>query len=85
MAKITIYTTDYCPYCSRAKSLLQTKNLPFEEINLEHKPEELLALKNRTGWRTVPQIFIDDTLIGGYTELRELDKSGELAKLLGKV
>ncbi len=81
MAKITVYTKDYCPYCNRAKDLLKRKNLPYEEINLETNPEEMLALKNRTGWRTMPQIFIDDTLVGGYQELAELDRQGGLEKL----
>lgn len=69
MPKITIYTTDNCPYCIRAKQLLNARGLAFEEINLEGRPEEIASLKARTGWRTVPQIFYDDVLIGGYTEL----------------
>jgi len=83
MPNIKIYTTDYCSYCMRAKELLKRKAIPFEEINLEHQPEELVKLKQRTGWRTVPQIFINDRLIGGYQELAALDRSGELDQLLG--
>ena len=84
MPQVIVYTTEYCPYCIRAKSLLKSNKIDFEEINLEDKPEELLALKDRTGWRTVPQIFFDDKLIGGYTELKALDANGELAKIFGE-
>lgn len=71
--KVTVYTTSFCPYCVRAKQLLTSKGIPFEEINLGDKPDELNALKKRTGWRTVPQIFIGDELIGGFSELAELE------------
>lgn len=83
-AKVTIYTTQFCPYCVRAKNLLNQKGVPFTEVNLEGKPEELAALKERTKWRTVPQIFINDKLIGGFTELLALENSKELDKLLGE-
>lgn len=82
MKKVTVYTTSYCPYCVRAKQLLTGKGIPFEEINLEDKPEELTALKKRTGWKTVPQIFFGEELIGGFTELAQLNSSGELQKKL---
>ena len=75
MPKITLYTTNYCPYCHSAKALLSEKGLSFTEIDLTDKPDELLALKERTGWRTVPQIFFDDKLIGGFSELSQLDLS----------
>lgn len=78
MAKVTVYTTEFCPYCRSAKALLKGKNIPFEEVNLENKPDELQALKARTGWRTVPQIFIGDELVGGFTELQALDRAGTL-------
>lgn len=78
MKQVKVYTTDYCPYCMRAKKLLSSKNIPFEEINLEGKHDELMALKDKTGMRTVPQIFIGEELIGGYTELAALEESGEL-------
>ncbi|MGE3974192.1 MAG: glutaredoxin 3 [Bdellovibrionales bacterium] len=84
MAKVVIYSKNYCPFCVKAKNLLQKKNVPFEEINLEDKPAELQALKDRTGLRTVPQIFINDELIGGFSELSALDSTGELDPLLAK-
>ncbi len=83
MAKVVVYTTGYCPYCVRAKDLLKRKGTAFEEINLDGKAQELENLKKRTGLRTVPQIFINDQLIGGYSELSALDAKGELDKLLG--
>jgi glutaredoxin 3 len=58
--------------------LLNAKGLTFEEINLEHSEDERNKLKERTGWRTFPQIFIDDKLIGGFQELVTLDAQGEL-------
>lgn len=82
MKAVKVYTTDYCPYCLRAKKLLTSKNVPFEEINLDGKWDELKALKSKTGLQTVPQIFIDGELIGGYTELAALDETGELDQRL---
>ena len=82
MGKIQIYTKASCPYCIRAKQLLEGKGLPFEEINLEGKDEELQALRKRTNYFTVPQIFIGEKMIGGYTELAGLNASGELDKMV---
>jgi len=65
----------------RAKALLESKGIPFEEVDLTDKPDELIALKNKTGWRTVPQIFIDDQMIGGFTELAALEGEGKLDNL----
>jgi glutaredoxin 3 len=82
MADVKVYTTNFCPYCVAAKRLLKQKGVEFEELNLSDDPAELAALKNRTGMRTVPQIFIKDRLIGGFDDLSQLDQSGELDKLL---
>jgi glutaredoxin 3 len=82
MSKVTVYTTSHCPYCVRAKEFLKRKGVAFEEINLEDDPEELNKLKNRTGLRTVPQIFIGEKLIGGFTDMQSLDQKGELDPLL---
>ena len=81
MAKVIVYTKTFCPYCVRAKSLLDNKGAEYEEILLETR-EEFADLKNKTGMMTVPQIFIDDQLIGGFTELAELDAKGGLDPLL---
>ena len=84
MAKVVVYTTTLCPYCIRAKNLLRQKGVPFTEIDLEQKPEELAGLKNKTGMRTVPQIFIDDELIGGFSELQALDQARQLDQKLSR-
>jgi len=80
---IRMYSTLVCPYCIRAKLLLRQRGLPFEEIDVTGDREARAALVHATGRRTVPQIFIDDRPIGGFAELRELDRSGELARLTG--
>ena len=82
MAKVIVYTTSYCPYCIRAKALLSAKGVPFEEIDLTNEDEMRMDLVKRTGRRTVPQIFIDDTSIGGYEELQALEDQGELEPML---
>jgi glutaredoxin 3 len=85
MADVQVYTTDYCPYCTRAKSLLQRRGIPFEEINVEGDHEKRAWLVKTTGRRTVPQIFIKGESIGGSDELHALDRSGELQKKLASV
>lgn len=77
-----IYTKDHCPYCSRAKSLLDEKGAAYSEIDLEHDPAGFAELKARTGMMTVPQIFINDQLIGGYQELRQLEREQKLDAIL---
>jgi glutaredoxin 3 len=74
---ITLYTTPDCPYCVAAKRLLKQKNLPFEEVDVS-EDKDFDALVEKTGWKTVPQIFIDDKMIGGFRELTELDSEGKL-------
>ncbi|MAV92466.1 MAG: glutaredoxin 3 [Bdellovibrionaceae bacterium] len=81
MARVKVYTTSYCPYCVRAKQLLSSKGIDFEEVNMDGKTDELKALKEKTGLQTVPQIFIDDELVGGFTELAAKDSRGELQGL----
>lgn len=78
MKKIEIYTWGYCPYCVRAKNLLTEKGLEFTEIPLDGKDDELMALRERTGQRTVPQIFINDIFVGGFSELSVLNAAGSL-------
>lgn len=82
MAKVVIYSKTYCPYCDRAKALFKNKNVSFEEIMVDDKPEVYAQLKQQTGMMTVPQIFINDELVGGYTDLVALDKEGKLDPLL---
>jgi glutaredoxin 3 len=84
MPSVKLYTWGACPFCIRAKALLSGKGIPFEEINLDGKDKELQELRNRTGQRTVPQIFIGDKLIGGFTDLAALDSNGELDRMVGR-
>ncbi len=82
MAKVLIYTKSHCPFCVRAKNLLSQKGVPFEEVYLDDKPEEYATLKKRTGMMTVPQIFINDQLVGGYTDLAALENEAKLDDML---
>lgn len=79
---IKLYVTSHCPFCIRAKQFLQTKHLSFELIDLTNSPQELKALKETTHWRTVPQIFVGKTFIGGYTDMVKLDEEGKLSPLI---
>ncbi|WP_394825172.1 glutaredoxin 3 [Pendulispora albinea] len=81
-APVQIYTTDHCGYCVRAKMLLTKRNIAFDEIDVSTDDEKRAWLVKATGQRTVPQIFIHGTPIGGASELHELDRSGELARRL---
>lgn len=82
--KIEIYTRDICPYCTMAKRLLQSKGQSWEEINLNEQPERAEEMLERSGGRTtVPEIFIDGKLIGGYDNLAALEQAGELNGILG--
>ena len=82
MAKVKIYTKTTCPACTLAKQVLTKKQVEFEEIVLDDKPEELAELQAKTSMRTVPQIFINDHLIGGCSDMMELDKKNQLDLLL---
>jgi glutaredoxin 3 len=81
-AEVTVYTTRICGYCVLAKRLLAARNVPFREIDVTGDREKRVWLVEATGQRTVPQIFIAGTSIGGYRELAALDRSGELAARL---
>lgn len=83
MAKIEIYTTKVCPYCVKAKRLLDAKDVDYTEIDVTTDDEARMALVEKSGGRrTVPQIFINDKPIGGSDDLHALEDSGELDKLL---
>ena len=82
MSDVQVYTTDYCPYCDRAKALLAKRGIAYEEIDVTHEPEKRAWLVQTTGRRTVPQIFINDAPIGGFDELRTLEDEGALDRLL---
>lgn len=85
MAKVLMYCTAVCPYCVRAEQLLQRKGVrEIEKIRVDLLPELRVAMMEKTGRRTVPQIFIGDEHVGGYDDLASLDHAGELEKLLAK-
>lgn len=84
MANLTLYTTSICPYCVRAKNLFGKLGLPFDEVNLEGKPELRHELSERYKWRTVPMIVAGDRFLGGYDDVSELHAKGELLPLLAQ-
>jgi len=81
MTRIRMYSTTWCGYCIRAKALLDRRGLEYEEILMDDDPAFRQKLLEMTGRWTVPQIFIDDVPIGGYTELWSLDRDGRLDEL----
>lgn len=81
-AKITMYTRSWCGYCAAARKLLDGKQAEYENIDVESDRNQLQAMIDKSGGRTVPQIFINDDCIGGYTELATLERDGQLDALL---
>lgn len=82
MKPVKVYTTSWCPYCVQAKKLLTDRQIPYEEIDCEGDDTLRDWLVKTTGRRTVPQIFIGEEPIGGFTDLAALDKKGELRRKL---
>ena len=82
MPTIEMYTTGMCPYCVRAKMLLQNKGMEWKEIRVDVDRERLAEMMQRSERRTVPQIFIDDFHVGGFDDMAALDARGELDPLL---
>ena len=82
MNSVTIYTTDTCPYCRNAKALLASKGIAAEEINVQSSPGKFQEMLSRSGRRSVPQIFIGDTHVGGFDDLAKLDRQGGLLSML---
>lgn len=83
MPQVTIYTTPFCPYCHSAKALLKRKNVQYSEIDVSYDPQERQRMVDKAqGRRTVPQIFIGETHVGGSDELHALDRQGKLDPLL---
>ena len=83
MPNVVVYSSTSCPLCTQAKALLKAREIPFEEINLAMDAEGRVALNEKTGMMTFPQVLVDDELIGGFQELIAADQSGKLAELLG--
>lgn len=85
MSEIEIYSTAICPYCIAAKNLLKAKGLAWRELRIDTDPEARRAMAERThGARTVPQIFVNGTLVGGFDQLAAAERSGKLNELLGR-
>ncbi len=82
MARVTMYSTRICPYCVMAEKLLAKKGVAIEKILLDSEPALREEMVKRTGRTTVPQIFIGEQHVGGYTDLAALDLKGELEPLL---
>ena len=80
--KVLIYVAGWCPYCMRARSLLESKGVTFEEIDVEAVPEARAEMRSRTGRSTVPQVFIGENHVGGCEELQALDAAGRLEPML---
>ena len=81
-SKVTLYGNTTCAYCGAARMLLTKKAVDFEDIVITNEPLKRQEMQDRSGAHSVPQIFVGDTLVGGFDELCALDKSGELDKML---
>lgn len=82
MARVRMYTTAVCPFCQMAERLLQSKGAEIDKVRVDLDPAQRTAMMEQTGRRTVPQIYIGDTHVGGYDELAALDRAGGLDPLL---
>jgi glutaredoxin 3 len=82
MAKVEIYTTQWCPYCFAAKALLADKGVAYEEVDAQQPETRMAMIQRAHGRRTVPQIFVGDRHLGGYTDIAALDREGQLDALL---
>ena len=79
---VIVYSTAVCPYCVRAERLLESKGVAVQKIRVDLDPEERIKMMERTGCRTVPQIYVGDTHVGGFDDLYALDQAGKLDPLL---
>lgn len=82
MQKVVIYSKSWCPYCVRAKHLLQSKKVEFTEIDVEREPARLQEMVKNSGRRTVPQIWVGETHVGGCDDLYAAEYAGKLDQLL---
>jgi glutaredoxin 3 len=82
MSQVTVYTTDPCSFCARAKGLLKARGVEFEEINLSKDPAGRMELVKLTGMMSFPQVIVDGKLLGGFTEVQAAADSGRLDELL---
>jgi glutaredoxin 3 len=82
MIRVRVYSKKNCPFCVRAKDLLQRKGVAYEEIDVEGKDDLRIWLAETTGQKTVPQIFADERSLGGFSDIDALDKQGKLDSIL---
>jgi len=82
MKKVEIYTTQWCPYCNAAKALLDDKGVAYDEVDADDPKVRSAMVERANGRRTVPQIFVGDTHVGGYDDMAALDRRGKLDPLL---
>ncbi|HUR39606.1 MAG TPA: glutaredoxin 3 [Verrucomicrobiae bacterium] len=85
MSKLLMYTTKWCPFCVMAKRLLATKGVDVEEVPVDTDPARRAEMMQRSGRRTVPQIFVDERHLGGFDDIAALEHKGELDPLLAQV
>jgi glutaredoxin 3 len=84
VADVLVYTTENCPFCVRAKALLDARGVSYREVDLERDPDGRAELVRMTGMMTFPQVLIDGQLVGGFQETLAADRSGRLAELLAQ-
>lgn len=82
MKKVEFYSADWCPFCMRAKALLDSRGIEYEEVNVDRIPGFREKLVEMTGRMTIPQIIIDGEPVGGYDDIAALDRAGELLPLV---
>lgn len=82
MHKVIIYSAEYCPYCQRAKQFFESRHIDYTELRTDENAEIRAEMEARSGRRTIPQIFINETHVGGYDDLIAMARSGSLDKLL---
>ena len=82
MSDVIVYTTNSCGYCTRVKMLLNARDIAYREVNVAGDPEAFVTLAKSSGMLTLPQVYVGETLIGGYNETAEADQSGWLQELL---
>ena len=82
MAKVVVYSAGYCGFCVRAKMLLERKGVEYTEVMVDRDPVQRAELQKLTGQRTVPQVFIGRTHVGGFDELYQLEREGKLDELI---
>ena len=84
MSDVIVYTTNFCPYCSRVKALLDARGVRYREVDLARNPEGRIELVRKTGMMTFPQVVIDGELLGGFHETAQADRSGRLHELVSR-